>query len=192
MTATDLAAIGVGVPGRVDPVAGRVTLAVNLGWHDLPLVRLVAERYGDPGDDRERRPCGGRRAARAAGSCRTSATSPTSASGPGISAGVVLDGRLHRGVRGLAGEIGHVVLDPAGPCLPVRAPRLLRGRRLGPGGRRPGRGRARRRRGELARGTPARHGVDVYREAAAGDAARARDRRRRRPLGRPAPCTSWS
>ena len=34
--------------------------------------------------------------------------------GTGISAGVVLDGRLHRGVRGLAGEIGHVVLDPDG------------------------------------------------------------------------------
>src|SRR5262249_44621764 len=37
--------------------------------------------------------------------------------GTGISAGVVLDGRLHRGVRGLAGEIGHIVLDPDGaPC----------------------------------------------------------------------------
>jgi glucokinase len=34
--------------------------------------------------------------------------------GTGISAGVILDGRLHRGVRGLAGEIGHVVLDPDG------------------------------------------------------------------------------
>ena len=30
-------AIGVGVPGRVDPLTGAVTLAVNLGWHDLPL-----------------------------------------------------------------------------------------------------------------------------------------------------------
>jgi glucokinase len=37
--------------------------------------------------------------------------------GTGISAGVILDGHLHRGVRGLAGEIGHVVLDPDGaPC----------------------------------------------------------------------------
>jgi glucokinase len=35
--------------------------------------------------------------------------------GTGISAGVVLDGRLHRGTRGLAGEIGHSVLDPDGP-----------------------------------------------------------------------------
>jgi predicted NBD/HSP70 family sugar kinase len=33
----------------------------------------------------------------------------------GIGAGVILDGRLYRGVRGHAGELGHVVIDPAGP-----------------------------------------------------------------------------
>jgi len=35
--------------------------------------------------------------------------------GTGIAAGVVLDGRLHRGARGLAGEIGHAIADRAGP-----------------------------------------------------------------------------
>ena len=35
--------------------------------------------------------------------------------GTGIAAGVVLDGRLHRGARGLAGEIGHAIADKAGP-----------------------------------------------------------------------------
>ena len=34
--------------------------------------------------------------------------------GTGVSAGVVLHGRLHRGARGLAGEIGHVIVDPGG------------------------------------------------------------------------------
>lgn len=33
----------------------------------------------------------------------------------GVGAGVVLDGRLFRGTRGLAGELGHVVVDPTGP-----------------------------------------------------------------------------
>ncbi len=37
--------------------------------------------------------------------------------GTGISAGIVLDGRVLRGANGLAGEIGHVVGDPAaGRC----------------------------------------------------------------------------
>ncbi len=35
--------------------------------------------------------------------------------GTGIGGGLVVDGRLYRGAQGLAGEIGHIVLDPAGP-----------------------------------------------------------------------------
>jgi glucokinase len=34
--------------------------------------------------------------------------------GTGISAGVILNGRLHRGVNGMAGEVGHWVIDPDG------------------------------------------------------------------------------
>jgi predicted NBD/HSP70 family sugar kinase len=38
--------------------------------------------------------------------------------GTGVAAGLVLDGRLRRGAAGAAGEIGHVVIDPAGPPCP--------------------------------------------------------------------------
>ena len=34
--------------------------------------------------------------------------------GTGLAAGIVLDGRLLRGGRGVAGEIGHIPVDPAG------------------------------------------------------------------------------
>ena len=47
-TDDDVAAIGVGVPGRVDPLTGTVTLAVNLGWHDLPSARALEQRFGRP------------------------------------------------------------------------------------------------------------------------------------------------
>ena len=112
--AGDLAAIGIGVPGRVDPVAGRVTLAVNLGWHDLPLVPLMTERFGIPVaiENDVRAAAAGLHARRVLPDVGDLAYLSV---GTGISAGVVLDGTLHRGVRGLAGEIGHVVLDPAGP-----------------------------------------------------------------------------
>jgi glucokinase len=33
----------------------------------------------------------------------------------GIGGGFILDGRLYRGARGTAGEIGHVIIDPDGP-----------------------------------------------------------------------------
>jgi glucokinase len=113
----DLAAIGVGVPGRVDPTTGMVFLAVNLGWHELPLGPLLAERFGIPvGIENDVR-------AAAAGLHQRQVLGDDAdlaylSVGTGISAGVVLDGRLHRGARGMAGEIGHVVLDRAGPMCP--------------------------------------------------------------------------
>jgi glucokinase len=109
----DLAAIGVGVPGRVDPLAGVVTLAVNLGWHDLPLGPWLEGRFGVPVllENDVRAAAAGLHDRKVVGDEDLAYLSI----GTGISAGVVLDGRLHRGVRGLAGEIGHVVLDPDGP-----------------------------------------------------------------------------
>jgi glucokinase len=102
------------VPGRVDPVKGHVTLAVNLGWNDLALRDLLEARLG--------KPCVIENDARAAavGLHKRRVLGTTDdiaylAVGTGIAAGVILDGRLHRGARGLAGEIGHVVVDPQGP-----------------------------------------------------------------------------
>ena len=43
-----MAALGVGVPGRVDPETGHVTLAVNLDWHDLPLGPRLEAQLGIP------------------------------------------------------------------------------------------------------------------------------------------------
>ncbi len=34
--------------------------------------------------------------------------------GTGIAAGVILNGQLYRGANGMAGEIGHITIDPAG------------------------------------------------------------------------------
>ena len=35
--------------------------------------------------------------------------------GTGIGGGLIVDGKLRRGAHGLAGEIGHIILDPTGP-----------------------------------------------------------------------------
>jgi glucokinase len=110
----DVAVIGVGVPGRVDPFTGKVTIAVNLGWTDLALRDALEARLG--------RPCVIENDARAAavGLHRRRVLGAADdiaylAVGTGIAAGVILDGRLHRGARGLAGEIGHAIADSAGP-----------------------------------------------------------------------------
>jgi glucokinase len=103
----------VGVPGRVQRERGHVTLAINLHWHDLALGPRLEAALGIPtvveNDVR----------AAALGLHRRRLFGPVEslaflAIGTGISAGVVLDGVLHRGVNGLAGEIGHVIIEPGG------------------------------------------------------------------------------
>lgn len=110
----DLAAVGVGVPGRVDPGRGRVTLAVNLGWTDFALRDALQMELGVPVviENDVRAAAIGLHERRVVGDIGDLAYL---AVGTGIAAGVVLDGRLHRGARGLAGEIGHAIVDVDGP-----------------------------------------------------------------------------
>lgn len=110
-----LAGVGVGVPGRVDPTDGVVTLALNLGWHSVPLRAALESCLGVP--------------CRVANDVRTAAAGLVErrvlgdvddlvylSIGTGIAAGIVLDGRLHAGAHHLAGEIGHMVLSNDGPA----------------------------------------------------------------------------
>jgi len=110
----DVAALGVGVPGRVDRERGEVTLAVNLRWHALSLGPRLESRLGIPTvlENDVRAAALGLHRRKAFGDIDSLALL---AIGTGISAGVVIDGRLHRGSQGLAGEIGHAVIDPSGP-----------------------------------------------------------------------------
>ena len=112
-TPADVAALGVGVPGRVEPERGHVTLAVNLGWHDLPLGPRLESILAIPTilENDVRAAALGLHRRRLFGSTESLALL---AIGTGISAGVVLDGELHRGAHGMAGEIGHVVVEPDG------------------------------------------------------------------------------
>lgn len=113
-----LAAIGLCTPGVVDSAAGTVVVAVNLDWHDLPIADLLRERYGVPvavAHD-------ARAAATAEIAARTAAGRDVTEMvfipiGTGISASLVVDGRLVVGAAGGAGEVGHVCVRPGGePC----------------------------------------------------------------------------
>jgi predicted NBD/HSP70 family sugar kinase len=108
-----LIGIGVGTPGLIHTHEGIVVNAVNLDWQDLPLVRLLEERYqlpvkilndsqataigefvyGDHGSD---------------GNLIVVNVSH------GIGAGILINGRLFQGDGGGAGEIGHVRVQENG------------------------------------------------------------------------------
>jgi predicted NBD/HSP70 family sugar kinase len=112
----DVAAVGVAIPGHVDPEDGSVSMAVNLGITHLPLGPRLATELGVPifveHDARAAVLWLSEHAA--GGSVQAPASVAFLAIGTGISAGVVLDGLLLRGENGFAGEVGHVVADPDG------------------------------------------------------------------------------
>ncbi len=113
----DFAAVGIGVPGQVDPQTGQVTMAVNLGIGTEPcdLAVMVEEDLGVPvsvENDVRAAAMGAHESLRLAGNPAQSLT--LVAIGTGISAGVVVDGVMIRGSQGMAGEIGHVVVEESG------------------------------------------------------------------------------
>jgi glucokinase len=99
-------AIGVCTPGPLDSQTGVVQGPPNLpGWRDVPLVAWLEREFGCP--------VALENDANAAALAEWQARTPRPASlvyltlSTGVGAGVVLDGRLHRGAHDLAGEIGH-------------------------------------------------------------------------------------
>jgi len=112
----DVAAVGVAVPGRVDVDRGSVSMAVNLGINHLPLGPMLQAALGIPTFvEHDARAAALWLSEQAAdGTADAPAHVAFLAIGTGISAGIVLDGVVLRGENGLAGEVGHVVADPAG------------------------------------------------------------------------------
>jgi len=111
-----IAAVGVAIPGRIDPADGSVSMAVNLGITHLPLRVLLEKALAVPvAVEHDARAAAFWLSERAAdGSAQASTTVAFLAIGTGISAGVVLDGAVLRGENGFAGEVGHVLTDPEG------------------------------------------------------------------------------
>lgn len=158
------AAIGIASPGQVDAIGGIIEVAVNLGVRRLPITQVVTEAIGVPSAvEHDARAVALWLATDVASPARFAYVSV----GTGISAGVILDGALVRGAAGLAGEIGHVVADPAGERCACGLVGCLETVASGPA---VGRAAAR----AVADGaptslTPGATSVDVFRAAAAGD-----------------------
>ncbi|HEU4320278.1 MAG TPA: ROK family protein [Acidimicrobiia bacterium] len=117
----DFDGVGIGIPGRVDRNTGHVSLAVNLGVGAQPfdLAGAVADQLERPvtvENDVRAAVLGERERIGLSG--RVSDNLALISIGTGISAGVVASGALIRGAGGMAGEIGHVVVDELGPLCP--------------------------------------------------------------------------
>ena len=108
-------AVGVGFAGLIDFGEGAILSSPNLpGWDGIQLQKELRDTWGCPvylDNDANCAALG--EAWRGAGEGYDSVVTVTL--GTGIGVGIVLEGRIWRGVTGTAGEFGHISLDPLGP-----------------------------------------------------------------------------
>lgn len=110
--------VGVGAPGMVDR-SGTVRLAPNLpGAAGVALGELLAHRFPRLAIVVDNDATCAVRAEHELGSGRGQDELLMVTLGTGIGGGVVQGGVLVHGANGFAGEIGHMVVDPAGPPCP--------------------------------------------------------------------------
>ncbi|MET0725664.1 MAG: ROK family protein [Leifsonia sp.] len=112
-----LRSIGIGIPGAVDSATGRVSHAVNLGVEDLELGRTLIERLGVSvrvENDVKAAAIGAHHLLTETGTADGFDSMAYLNLGTGLAAGIVQGGRLLRGGHGIAGEIGHIPVDPNG------------------------------------------------------------------------------
>ncbi|PHJ68577.1 ROK family transcriptional regulator [Nostoc linckia z18] len=115
---TKPSAIGVSFGGPVDASTGTVRLSHHVpGWENIPLKNLLEEEFGvSVGVDNDANVAALGEHRFGAGQGYDSLFYITVSTGVG--GGWILNGQPWRGVGGMAGEIGHVVVDPTGPiCL---------------------------------------------------------------------------
>jgi glucokinase-like ROK family protein len=101
--------IGVGVPGMVDVHQGKLIFAPNLHWSNVPLRLIWSQRFNLPVFVENEAN------AAALGEFYFGAAQGVNnfiylSAGIGLGAGIVLDGKLFRGSKGYAGEVGHMTV----------------------------------------------------------------------------------
>ncbi|MCF8070009.1 MAG: ROK family transcriptional regulator [Desulfobacterales bacterium] len=108
-----LLGIGIGTPGLIDAHEGKVRSAINLDWQDLPLRKILKDRYNLN--------------VYMANDCQVAALGEYTFNyrgtipnlivvkvGRGIGAGIVINGKLYQGDDFGAGEIGHIGIKENG------------------------------------------------------------------------------
>ncbi|MGH9612071.1 MAG: ROK family transcriptional regulator [Bryobacteraceae bacterium] len=107
--------IGISLPGRFNHGSDRLVFAPNLNWADFDIRALIAKATGLEVELEN-----------AANACvlaavwfdhvETHQNLVVVTVSEGIGTGILANGQLARGCNGMAGEFGHVALDPDGPA----------------------------------------------------------------------------
>ena len=113
--AAALAGIGLGCPGPFDEASGRIKNFYTLpGWEGHDIVSPLATRFGTPVrlvNDADAALLG----EALSGAARGARVAVMLTIGTGIGGAALIEGAILRGAAGEHPEIGHLIVDPAGP-----------------------------------------------------------------------------
>ena len=111
---SQIRAIGIGSPGPLDPETGVIIFAPNLGWSNVQLKAKLEANLNIPtfvDNDVNVGTLG----EYAFGAGQEVKNLVGIFVGTGIGGGIILDGKLYHGVNKTAGEVGHMIVEAAGP-----------------------------------------------------------------------------
>jgi glucokinase len=111
---TQITAVGFGLPGIINPAEGMVVNLTNVkGWHDIPLREIISHKTGLVTNlENDAKAMAYAEWKFGAGGTLPNVICVTL--GTGIGGGLILNGRLYRGARMVAGEIGQSSIDYQG------------------------------------------------------------------------------
>ena len=111
-----VASVGVGVPGTVEIRSGSINYTCNLPLRNVPLRKLFHRYLSIPLYIENDANCAAL-AEFLVGAGRDSKRFVTITLGTGVGAGIVHNGKIYHGANGMAGEVGHMVIQRGGlPC----------------------------------------------------------------------------
>lgn len=119
--------LAIGIPGPLDPVRGVVYASPNLpGWEDFAAAEAIAAAVGCPVAIQNDANLAGY-AEWVAGAGRGTGNFVFITASTGVGGALILNGTLHAGAAGTAGELGHVPLGGEGPACGQGHPGCLEG-----------------------------------------------------------------
>lgn len=114
METKEISGIGISVPGPTDPTTGTLLFAPYSGWRNIHFRKLLEAEFHLPvfvENDVNACAIGEKRF----GACRNQKNFLWITLSNGIGGAVFCEGKLFRGSNGLAGEFGHIIVQPEGP-----------------------------------------------------------------------------
>lgn len=106
-----VAGIGAGIAGFMDIPEGFIKLSPNLGWRNVPVKKILEEKLGKTVKiDNDANVAALGEAWSGAGAGIANVVCYTL--GTGVGGGIIINGKIHQGFKGMAGELGHMTVVP--------------------------------------------------------------------------------